>query len=179
MNLDAWMAPRPGNGELRVLERGTTQRLLKALDLGQGINLGAAVTELSPLVGGTGPTDSRLRFALDNLAEMDRLDLLAADVGLTPGRLRVVVRSEVGVPLRQLRLWSRLVRAMAWLPEASTALAGTLAGFADQPHFTRAARRMLGWTPGQLRSGIARVADCGNISSRREVHPSAAALALA
>jgi AraC-like DNA-binding protein len=179
MNLEAWMAPRARSGELRVLEQGTTLRLLKALDLEQGINLDAAVTELGTLVGGIGPVDSRLGVAMDNLAEIDRLDLVAADVGLTPGRLRVVVRSRVGVPLRQLRLWSRLVRAMAWLPEASTGFAGTLAGFADQPHFTRAARRMLGRTPGQLRSGIARVAESGNLSPPREVYPSAAALSTA
>ena len=179
MNLEAWMAPRAGSGELRVLERGTTLRLLTALDLEQGINLDAAVTELRTLIGGTGPAESRLGVALDNLAEVDRLDLVAADVGLTPARLRVVARSEVGVSLRQLRLWSRLMRAMEWLPGASTALAGTLAGFADQPHFTRAARRMLGWTPGQLRSGIARVAESGNVRRWREMSPCTAALSTA
>jgi len=175
MSLEAWMAPRAASGQLRVLEQKTTRRLLKAFDLEQGINLDAAATELSPLVGGIGPADPRLGAALENLAEIDRLDLLAADVGLTPARLRREVRSKVGVALSQLRLWSRLMRAMAWLPQASTALAGTLAGFADKPHFTCVTRRMSGRTPGELRSGIVRAAESDNRLPLRESRPLSAA----
>jgi AraC-like DNA-binding protein len=153
VNVEAWMTPRPSRAHLRVLEVRTTERLLNALDLEHGIDVDATLTELSPLVGGV-RADPLLGGALHDLADIDRLDALAAEIGMTPARLRGEVRSQIGVPLGQLRMWSRLVIAIAWLPQVSTALAGTLAGFADQPHFTRACRRMLGRTPGDLRFGV-------------------------
>src|SRR5262249_30632581 len=105
MNLEAWMTPRSVSRHLRVLEHRTTERLLRALDLEPGINVDAAVIELTALVGGIQTVDARLGNALEHLAEIERLDDLAADVGLTPASLRREVRSTIGVPLSQLRLW--------------------------------------------------------------------------
>ncbi len=148
--LNAWVSPRPECRRPRVVGALTTRRLLDVLDVERGIDLAAAVTELVPLVGRIGPVDSRLAAVMDGLAATARLDVLAADVGMSPSQLRAVARSAVGVPLTQLRLWSRLTRAIAWLPHAPTAVAAAIAGFADQPHLTRAARRFLGRTPGEL-----------------------------
>jgi AraC-like DNA-binding protein len=64
--------------------------------------------------------------------------------------LQSLAHQALGVPLTQLRLWSRLARAVAWLPYRRMAEVAAAAGFADQAHLTRTARRFLGRTPGDL-----------------------------
>jgi AraC-like DNA-binding protein len=146
----AWRWARPEGLGVRILGVGSTRRVLDALDVDSGTDLSAGVAELGPLVGRVRPIDSRLAFVVEGLAAADRLDLLAAEVGISPSRLRSIVHEEIGVPLTQLRLWSRLARAILWLPYGPTAAAAAAAGFADQAHFTRTARRFLGRTPGEL-----------------------------
>jgi AraC-like DNA-binding protein len=121
------------------------------LDVDNGTDVSAAVAELTPLVGRAGPIDSRLAFVVERLPAADRLDVLAAEVGISPSRLRSIAQEEIGVPLTELRLWTRLARAILWLPYRPTAAAAAAAaGFADQAHLTRTARRFLGRTPGDL-----------------------------
>src|SRR5262245_4481643 len=147
----AWRWARPERLRLRILGAGSARRVLDALDIVNGIDLPAAVTELAPLVGRSGPIDSRLAFVVTGFPAADRLDTLADEVGISPSRLRSIAHEEIGVPLTQLRLWSRLARAILWLPYKPTvAAAAAAAGFADQAHFTRTARRFLGRTPGDL-----------------------------
>jgi AraC-like DNA-binding protein len=146
----AWRWARPEGLGVRILGVGSTRRVLDALDVDSGTDLSAGVAELGPLVGRVRPIDSRLAFVVEGLAAADRLDLLAAEVGISPSRLRSIVHEEIGVPLTQLRLWSRLAHAILWLPYGPTAAAAAAAGFADQAHFTRTARRFLGRTPVEL-----------------------------
>ncbi len=115
-----------------------------------GTDLSGSMVELARLVGRIGALDPRLAFVIEALPDADRLDGLAIEVGISPSRLRALAYEDIGVPLTQLRLWSRLARAIAWLPYGSTAAVATAAGFADQAHFTRTARRFLGRTPGEL-----------------------------
>jgi AraC-like DNA-binding protein len=150
MYLSAWMAPRAHSLAPRTIGAWATRRLLDGLDLESGIDLDAGLSELASVVGPIRPVDSRLAVVIEGLAEADRLDVLAGEVGMSPSRLRTVARSTVGVPLTLLRLWSRLSRAVGWLPHAPTAVAAAASGFADQPHFTRTTRRFLGRTPGEL-----------------------------
>jgi len=145
-----WSWARPKSARLRTLGARTARRVLDALDVDSGTDLSAAVAELTPLVGQVRPIDSRLAFVIESFPAADRLDVLAADVGLSPSRLRSIAHDEIGAPLTQLRLWSRLARAILWLPYRPTAAAAAAAGFADQAHLTRTARRFLGRTPGEL-----------------------------
>jgi len=73
---------------------------------------------------------------------------LAATVGLSPQRLRALAQRQLGIPLPRWRIWQRLVRAVEALregqPLAGAAITG---GFADQAHFNRQMREMLGMTP--------------------------------
>jgi AraC-like DNA-binding protein len=79
--------------------------------------------------------------------------VIAAEVGLSPPRLRALVAREVGVPLVRLHAWARLRTAVAALPGAPGAHAAAAAGFADQAHFARTARRLLGRFPSTLLPG--------------------------
>jgi len=148
---NAWRWARAESLRPRILGAGAARRVLDALDVDNGTDLSAVVAELTPLVGRVGPIDSRLAFVVESLPAADRLDALAAEVGMSPSRLRSIAQQEIGVPLTLLRLWSRLARAILWLPYGRTAAAAAAAaGFADQAHFTRTARRFLGRTPGDL-----------------------------
>lgn len=147
---NAWRWARPESVRPRIIETALTRRVLDALDIESGTDLSAAIVEVSPMVGRVGPIDSRLAFVIEALPAASRIDGLAAEVGISPSRLRSLAHEEIGVPLTELRLWSRLARAIAWLPYGPTAAAAAAAGFADQAHFTRTARRFLGRTPGDL-----------------------------
>lgn len=100
--------------------------------------------------------DPRLVAALALLAD-DHIALpaVAAELGLSPQRLRALARRELGMPLTRWRVWSRLRRAVealqSGLPLADAALT---AGFADQAHFTRQMREMLGLTPSVVRHAL-------------------------
>jgi AraC-like DNA-binding protein len=147
---NAWRAARPISMTPRMLGAAAAQRVVDVLDFEHGTDLSGSMVELAQLVGRIGALDPRLAFVIEALPDTDRLDCLATEVGISPSRLRALANEDIGVPLTQLRLWSRLARAIAWLPYGSTAAVATAAGFADQAHFTRTARRFLGRTPGEL-----------------------------
>jgi AraC-like DNA-binding protein len=76
------------------------------------------------------------------------LPSLAADVGLSPQRLRALARDQLSMPLARWRIWTRLRRAAEALQAGQTlADAASTAGFSDQAHLTRQMREMMGLTP--------------------------------
>ncbi|OMC15844.1 DNA-binding protein [Mycolicibacter heraklionensis] len=100
--------------------------------------------------------DPRLVAALAMLADSNiTMPSLAAEVGLSPQRLRALARRELGMPLTRWRVWSRLRRAVEAL-QSGTPLtqAAISAGFADQAHFTRQMREMMGLTPSVVRYAL-------------------------
>ncbi|AHH20537.1 putative transcriptional regulator, AraC family [Nocardia nova SH22a] len=104
---------------------------------------------------GTSPSadlDPRLLLAMDLLRDNGfPMPELAAAVGLSPQRLRALARAQVGMPLTRWRVWTRLRRAAQQLRSGdSVADAAIAAGFADQAHFTRQLRDMMGMTPAQV-----------------------------
>jgi AraC-like DNA-binding protein len=147
---NAWRAARPQSKRPRMIGAVAARRVLDVLKLDHGTNLAGATLEVARLVGRAGSLDSRLAFAIEALPRAERLHALAAEVDISPSRLRALAYENIGVPLAQLRPWSRLARAVALLPYGTMAMAATTAGFADQAHFTRTARRFLGRTPSDL-----------------------------
>lgn len=101
---------------------------------------------------GSDDLDPRLVQALNTLADSEiALPHLAAEVGLSPQRLRALARQQLGMPLARWRVWTRLRRAAEALQRGqSLADAATEAGFADQAHLTRQMREMMGLTPAAL-----------------------------
>lgn len=118
---------------------------------------------LDPLLGAATrpkPVHPALARAMKRLPERLagplRLRPLAAELGISEGRLAHLFGGEVGLPFRRYVAWLRLRRAAAALAAGDTvAGAAHHAGFADAAHFTRTFRRMFGIVP----SEIARVVD--------------------
>jgi AraC-like DNA-binding protein len=148
--VNAWMAPRAERRRPLLVRAADATRTLDALAVDDGFDLEGAIAEFDRLVGCVTSIDSRLALAINGLPDAYRLDVLAAEIGVSPSRLRALALDTIGVPLTQLRLWSRLARAVGLLPYGRTADAAAAAGFADQSHFTRTARRFLGRTPADL-----------------------------
>jgi AraC-like DNA-binding protein len=158
--LDPWrVRADPARGPI-TLDGATVRRVVDACGVGLGLDRGA-VPDLGegrlaldgPL--GVAPVlDPRVAHVLDRLSGVDRLDELAGEVGLSPSRLRAVVRSTVGIPLGRLRQWARLRAAVGALGRGvGVADAAHLGGFADQSHLTRTAGRLVGRTPASLAAG--------------------------
>ncbi|MDR3084659.1 MAG: helix-turn-helix domain-containing protein [Streptomyces sp.] len=155
--IDPWVL-RPELG-LRRLDETETGRILAALGhtgipgTGTASDLSAAKAELTALTGAGRALDPRVAHALSESTRADRradIASIAADVGLSPPRMRALVRASVGVPLVRLRQWARLRAAVADLPRESVAAAAALAGFADQAHLARTARDLIGRAPASV-----------------------------
>lgn len=93
--------------------------------------------------------DPRLVTALATLADRHvSMPDLAAALSISPQRLRALARRELGMPLTRWRIWARLRRAVEALQSGvPVAEAAAMAGFADQAHFTRQMREMMGLRP--------------------------------
>ncbi len=93
-------------------------------------------------------------------------ELAPADLGgLSRAHLQALFVRDIGLPIRRLRLWRRLLVAVAALARHDVTAAAHLAGFADLAHFSRTCRRMLGYTPTALRSGLLPLRAGGPMSS--------------
>lgn len=81
------------------------------------------------------------------------VDQLAREAGVHPVHLSRVFRKRFGMPLGEYVNRLRIDFATRELarPESRLADIALAAGFADQSHFSRVARRLSGATPGQLR----------------------------
>ena len=99
--------------------------------------------------------DPRLVQALRHLKKSaaDRsFSEAASSVGLSAPRLRALAKEQLGVPLTKLLAWHQLNRAAKELAGgASLADAAYAAGYADQAHFTRSMRSLVGVTPKEAR----------------------------
>jgi AraC-like DNA-binding protein len=108
--------------------------------------------------GAMGPPrtiDSRVSHVLDRLKrafpDAPSAATLAAEVGLSEGRLIRMFGNEMGVPLRRYVLWLRLRQAMFQrLLGRNLTPAAHAAGFADSAHFARVFRDMFGIAPSRL-----------------------------
>lgn len=157
-----WMLP-PGAAGPTPLDRRTVDRVLAALGQGRRgapsdpreADLAAARAELTRLTGAPPRLDPRVAHVFREVTraaapEATVIGPLAADVGLSPVRLRALVREAVGVPLVRIRQWVRLRAAVAALPDGTVAAAAGAAGFADQAHLARTSREFIGRPPVSL-----------------------------
>ena len=97
-----------------------------------------------------------LEFINQNLARDVRLWELAQIAGMSPHYFCELFRASTGLPPYQYILKCRIERAKQYLhdPTISLACAGVAVGFADQSHFTKVFRRIVGVTPMTFRGEI-------------------------
>ncbi|MEU1390803.1 MULTISPECIES: helix-turn-helix domain-containing protein [unclassified Nonomuraea] len=113
----------------------------------------------------SGALDPRLVVAMEVLTSRNLLvAAAAAQAGLSPQRLRALARLQLGMPLARWRIWRRLTRAARALADGrSIAEAALDGGFADQAHFHRQLRDMLGLTPATVLPLLRRSAAGGDV----------------
>jgi AraC-like DNA-binding protein len=89
------------------------------------------------------------RIIQDRFARAISLHTLSEEVGLSKFHLLRLFRQEVGTTPHAYQLHLRIARAREMLDaHASAAEVALACGFADQAHFTRAFKRIVGYTPG-------------------------------
>lgn len=148
-------------GRARLLERADVDGLLEGLpaDADGPTTTRWMHTLLDRLGLGAGPrpavhpTVRRLiaRLNATPLADTPSLTELAAELEISPSRLRHVLKDSLGVTFRGYLRWLRLVRASeAILQGQPLTDAAFVAGFYDAAHMTRTFREMLGVTPSEL-----------------------------
>jgi AraC-like DNA-binding protein len=95
--------------------------------------------------------DARVSTALASLRFRSAdtpLAVLAREAGLSPDRLRHLIREETGIPLRSFRKWARLLRAIEALRDTgSVTAAAHTSGFADTAHLSRVFRESFTFPP--------------------------------
>jgi AraC-like DNA-binding protein len=92
------------------------------------------------------------RIIQDRFARALSLGALAGEVGLSKFHLLRLFRQEVGTTPHAYQLHLRISRARELLDaHASAAEVALACGFADQAHFTRAFKRIVGYTPGAFK----------------------------
>ena len=107
-----------------------------------------------PLSGRNEPAAvARARAYLDaNLSERVTLDELALIAGIPPFRILRAFRQACGITPHAYHLQARVRQAHKLLKHGLPLVeAASAAGFADQPHFTRVYKTVMGATPGQFK----------------------------
>ncbi|WP_437278629.1 helix-turn-helix domain-containing protein [Sorangium sp. So ce375] len=113
--------------------------------------LAAWLAEASPRRAPDGRV-ARVLEALRDPAGDRRLALSRA--GISEAHLQALFVRDVGLPIRTFQLWRRLLAALGSFARLDATGAAHAAGFADLAHFSRTCRRMLGYSPSELRSGL-------------------------
>lgn len=94
-------------------------------------------------------------YLADHCAENVSLGSLACLASLSPFHLNRVFRAEIGMPPHAFQTQLRVVRAKGLLDRGwKISAAAAAAGFADQSHFTRHFKRVVGIPPGEYRRGL-------------------------
>jgi AraC-like DNA-binding protein len=96
--------------------------------------------------------DARLQKAIEHLQDQSEDNSLAAAAtacGISESRLRTLAVEQLHVPLSKWVTWRKIRRGCQALANGSDLADAALAGgFADQAHFTRTMKQVIGITPG-------------------------------
>jgi AraC-like DNA-binding protein len=122
------------------------------------------VSDQSVAVRARGATGARRRRIVDAVKRFLNAELAAnlglaevsREAGCSPYHLMRLFRDSTGQSLRGYRARLRVAAAMDRLAQGETDIAGLAAdlGFANHSHLTNAFRRLIGLTPGELRSAF-------------------------
>lgn len=117
--------------------------------------------------------DPRLRQALSFLRSASlkgAVSACAADIGVSQSRLRHLALAELGIPLSKWMIWAAVERSAGALRKgAGLAEAAAAGGFADQAHYTRTLKRLMGIRPSVARALLGNAQANGSIFKQREI----------
>lgn len=135
---------------VKTLEEGSlgdVRGLLQASLADEGLFPDCLMAMLELMLQGAPPEsrrDPRVAAVLESLRHRSvdtPLAVLAEEAGLSPDRLRHLIRQVLGIPLRRYRRWARLLVAIDALRAArSVSVVAHTAGFADSAHLCRVFR---------------------------------------
>ncbi|MEV0298626.1 AraC family transcriptional regulator [Nocardia sp. NPDC050710] len=148
--IDPYRLSAAGRPRIHPLDRTQVRRLIAST--GTDLEPPRLRAALNRALGATETLDLRLQRVLDLLDDGPCLEQLAADVGLSPRRLRQISTRALGGSLTTLRRWHRLREAVLQMPFYPTAEIAARTGFSDQSHLVRTAVAMGGVTPGRMSS---------------------------
>ncbi|HVU55655.1 MAG TPA: AraC family transcriptional regulator [Puia sp.] len=99
--------------------------------------------------------DDRIQQVMKILEEKKdesfKIEDLAAEVFLSPGRLTHLFKKQVGIPIKKYVLWARILQALQKVFETKNLREAALyAGFSDASHFNRTFRKMFGLYPSAI-----------------------------
>lgn len=128
--------------------------------------LGHGVADVARFLDAETPVNSpsvvlekRLGEALRTIADDPSIGAVgraAHAAGLSPSRLRSLAQEHLGIALSQWMTWRKLARSCRSMAVGETlAQAAQSGGFADQAHFTRTMKRMMGVTPAAIAHPLA------------------------
>lgn len=119
------------------------------------------------------PIDARVTRALAILRECPPrpgLEGLCEELDLTPNRMRVLFKRDVGITPGRYLQWVRVAQALRRLSLGQLATeAAHASGFSDLAHFSRSAQRFLGMSPRPIRKAPSQL---GEAPLRRDLKPS-------
>jgi len=92
-----------------------------------------------------------MRLLEEKKDEAFKIEDLAAEVFLSPGRLTHLFKKQVGIPIKKYVLWARILIALQKAFETKNLREAALyAGFSDASHFNRTFRKMFGLYPSAI-----------------------------
>jgi AraC-like DNA-binding protein len=100
--------------------------------------------------------DRRIVELVEALREPDAdREAAVARTRLSAPHLRELFARDVGIAMRTYLLWRRLLHGLAHVGPLDFTASAHAAGFSDLAHFSRTCRRMLGYSPAELRANLA------------------------
>lgn len=144
------------HGVLRCAESGARSAAEAALQTLVGLASTRIAPPLDPNNRCRSAAMETARLCLENKSnENVRLDFLAAEVGLSKSHLVRTFKHCYGTSPHQYQVHCRVRLARRLLMQSKTLAAVALeCGFADQSHFTRLFKRIVGVTPGEYRAAL-------------------------
>lgn len=133
------------------------ESILRDVDIGGDLLKIAESLEKS-VRGDSEEVDLRLTRALDYLRKAPLKGAIAAAADhahLSESHLREIANRELGVPLSKWLVWNAVKRSSKSILLGQNLTDAALeGGFADQAHFTRTARSLMGLTPAEIRNAL-------------------------
>lgn len=145
---DIWLEARPHSPTMDEMRAWTHERRLAVAE--EALTLVTA--DMQPMTARDSRVEQAITWVEQYLHEKIGLPEAAAQIHLSPERMRHLFVQEAGVSFSQFLMWKRIKAAIVFAVRdgANLTEAAARAGFADQAHFCRLFKRTFGIPAGGL-----------------------------